>query len=194
MFFSRKPKLKPVVIEDDKGFFNVALPVVTNTHTGGWYRFELRGEHKGRPVAASLLIRDSLQSNEAFLKNTGPAEDLYIGREAVHLNLLGSEGENFCRLFAEAYGNSETHFQMPRCYAYEIAPLQGDPQPMLRDVRMKLFYASDDEVGDRYYELYIVTTPSLDSIWFREKDHEYRDPILRSFGLDIPFTPEPDDQ
>lgn len=82
---------------------------------------------------------------------------------------------------------------MPRSYTYDVVPLQGNPQPALQDIRMKLFYACDDEVGDRYYELYIVTTPSLNYIWFREKDTDYRDPILRSFGLDIPFKPDPED-
>lgn len=81
MFFSRKSKLKSVVIEDDEGFFNIALPVTSKTHANGWYRFELRGDHQGQLVAATLLIRDDLQSNEAWLNDTdNPELQMYVGR------------------------------------------------------------------------------------------------------------------
>src|SRR5712671_386466 len=94
---------------------------------------------------------------------------------------VGPTSDAFVRVLDEVYGTKTKPKAMARDTTFAAISLGGDPRDLAKGpVQMKLFYEATDQ--DSYAELFTNIDSRLRRVEIREKDEEYRSPIVRALS------------
>jgi len=140
----------------------------------GVRRLVARGVHEGRPVGFELLLGGQWKASSPG-STTGAVA--YGGTARYHS--IGKESDEFLQALDKIYETEQSPKQMKAETTFSAISMQGDPhdnngQPL----RLKLFFEGRDD--SQYAELYADLFLSKHALYLREKDSDYRNPIVRA--------------
>lgn len=168
-----------VTSETEEGFHDLLLFIEKHeVLPGGTQSIRASGVHRGKRVALEILLGPAWRAG-----SLGKDVPLTTYRGQVTYRSVGADSDALIRVLDELYGTklkptlmaSETHFT--------CITLGGDPRDLRQGrVDAKLFFEAAGE-GD-YAELFTNIDLAAKSVEIREKDEEYRSPIVRALRAD----------
>jgi len=146
----------------------------------GHFRVVTQGIYDGQVLGLTFDF-NNIDPNTSFLAN--PANSLTATPNGVVITSQGKPTLNFIRKYAELAGKSVTNINVPTTINLTAITLGGEPQNIdTKGSKIKVFHADDQPEGPFYFEAFINPDVPHGYIGLHEKDPEYRDALLRSFG------------
>lgn len=169
-------KLLPCRIGEEEGFLDVDVPLISlAVGSAGEIRAIARGEVGGLAVGFAVLLHPQWQAQPI----EGGGATFYWGTGAFERT--GKESDDFVAFVAGKYelATAGKTLAMLPSVDVEIVGLDSDPsQSREWGAKMKFFLHSDSD--DRYAEVFLNINLEESLVEFREKDNEYRAPLLRA--------------
>jgi hypothetical protein len=172
-------KLKDITsrIDPTEGWIDIFLKITEDTKTDSSHIYIVKGLYKNKIVGLKIevssnigagIVNDELDGENGFVSN------------AVRLNSIGQESDEFVKALAELYGQSTSkNFSSQTISATAFSLNEKKVNLDKNDYyKLKLFFEEDNE--DLYSEVYlnINTNTNKKEIEIHEKDEEYRKPII----------------
>lgn len=169
-------KVEKGTLSKEDGFVDIDLPIVDSKKTPtGLVSVIARGEVRGKVVAFAVDINPSWKRKLTDDKMIA----FYWG--SGQFRSVGQESDNFVHLLAEMYQRPDLQASMPARIAVEAVGLANDPSDVFKSpTKMKFFFNSDSDKN--YAEVFLNLDIPAKKLEFHEKDPEYREPLLRTFG------------
>lgn len=140
----------------------------------GTQRLTLTGWHRGTRVALGVDLLP--QWTQGHLSGDAVA---YSGR--VRFRSVDALSDAFITTLAAVYSSKAPVRRMKPSIDFTATSLEGDPRDVAKHAtKIKLFFEPGDEQD--YAELYLNIDLAHHRAELREKDPDYRDPILRALG------------
>ncbi|HEY7091336.1 MAG TPA: hypothetical protein VH518_24785 [Tepidisphaeraceae bacterium] len=164
-----------LLADTEEGFADLSFRVI-----------ELARRPDGRlSVVASALFDGGRVGLRVILGDTWkPAtlgDNIAVYWGAVTYESTGQESDRLVRALAAAYGLSPKAERMKDRITFTAVTLEGNPANCPPEpLRMKLFFESDAE--EEYAEVYTNVDPEARSLGIREKDPDYRGPLLAAIA------------
>lgn len=176
VLFGRSAGKGSVSLED--GFVDIGLPIVEfRREPDGLVLVTARGEVRGRNVGFAVDIVPGWKEQRT------DAREIVFYWGWARLRSIGAQSDAFVRLLAELYARPAPRAVMPDRVDAEAAGLLNDPALVLEHpTKMKLFFRPDSEQD--YAEVFLNIDIPEKKLEFREKDPEYREPLLRALGAE----------
>ncbi len=170
-------------LKDD--WLDVRLPVEeVEKISPGHFRVVTQGLYNGQTLGLTFDFRN-VDPNRDFLNNLGKTDagDIKATPSGIVVISQGEPTANFVRAYAALAHKSLSGLTVPSTLNFNAINLEGDPQNIPDGAsKIKVFHADDDSAGPYYFEAFINPEVPKGYIEFSEKDPEYRDGLLRSFG------------
>ena len=111
-------------------------------------------------------------------------DDITTFQGRVYYESTGDESDRLVQILGELYQSTVRPRSMRKDeMLFTGITLAGDPRSLATNpVKIKLFVESEDE--NRYTELYTNIDVQGRRLEIREKDPEYRDPVMRAIGIE----------
>lgn len=182
-------ELMDIEFDAEEGMVDLTLPIDCLTGGDGtpWV-LRARGRLHGIPVGLEIAVNAGMRAG--LKKNARNSDDL-IDRTAFYsrgitLRSIGAPSTALFRELAAAYGIPKPNGSLPQEVCFTSFALHGDPAHLLTEkVDFKVFF---DEAGPKkYFELFINVDLPGRNLELREKDQDYRAPLVRvllSEGID----------
>jgi hypothetical protein len=166
-------------------WLDVRLPVEeVKKISPGHFRVVTQGLNNGQTLGLTFDFKN-IDPNRDFLQNLGKpnAGEVKATPGGVVLTSQGEPTANFVRTYAALAHRSLSGLTVPSTLNLNAINLEGDPQSIPEEAgKIKVFHADDDSDGPYYFEAFINADVPKGYIELSEKDPEYRDGLLRSFG------------
>ena len=148
----------------EEGFHDLAFAVSQDKRSAdGLREITALATHQGRPVGF-LAVLPSASTGVVTIRSVGPQSDALV------------------QALDTLYGSQVKPTTMVLAVRFAAITLGGDPTRLeAGEVAIKLFFESEDE--DRYAELYLNIDLPRGRVELREKDEEYRAPVVRALAL-----------
>lgn len=146
----------------------------------GYWDLICKAEYKGQVVGIRIYILEGL---EPGIVGDGLDNTKFV-REAVKIESIGEESNNFIKTVSKLYGQKESQSFSSELLVYTIFPL-NEAKANLENGRFKfkLFFDDNDEKG-LYSEIYLNPNFPNGTIELNEKDEDYRENIIKSMTKD----------
>lgn len=132
------------------------------------------GVHKGQPVRFQAVLSPTWEE--------GHLADRATYRGMVTIRSLGTESDALVKVIDGLYRAKVNATTMARAVPFGAISLKGNPSRLAAgEVDIKLFFESKSEA--RYAELYLNIDLPKNRVELREKDEEYRAPVVRALSL-----------
>ena len=172
----RSVTLPEITSEAVEGFVDLVF-AITNSQVNpdGSASFHAQGVHKGETVGLRVLLQPPW-------KEGALGEDIVTFQGRVIYESTGMESDRLVQIMGELYRSSVRVRSMRKGpIPFTGITLEGQPRGLASaPVKIKLFVESDDEDG--YGELYTNIDVPGRRLEIREKDPDYRDPVMRALG------------
>lgn len=142
----------------------------------GYWDLTCKAKYKGQVVGIRIYILEGL---EPGIVGDGLDNKKFV-REAVKIESIGEESDNFIKIVSKLYGQQESQNFTDESLVYTIFPL-NEAKADLENGRFKfkLFFDDNDEKG-LYSEMYLNPNFPNGTIELNEKDEDYRKNIIKS--------------
>ena len=169
----RRRTLPDVFANSEEGFVDASFAVVRHrVLPDGVRTVQVRGRSRDLPVGLLLDLLPDWRPD-----TLGDGIPVHWGR--VRYRSVGPESDAWVRVLSAAYALPPDGLIMQPHVEFAAIALSGDPcRPQRGPLNMKLFFESEDE--DRYAEIYTNLLLSEQLMEVREKDPEYRAPLIRA--------------
>jgi uncharacterized membrane protein YhaH (DUF805 family) len=183
------PPLEEITARMDaaEGFTDLFLSIVKVSKKGDSHFYEARGLYHGEEVGLRFAIRSSMP---AGVVDGQPSQDGFV-REAVRMRSTGPESDRFVRALGELYGfPTDQPFtrNVVKTTAFSLNEAPVDMETP-GHYKFKLFFEEGNE--ELYSELFLNFNTAENIIEFREKDTEYRKPLIRTLTKAPDLTLQP---
>jgi hypothetical protein len=132
------------------------------------------GVHKGRAVGLEVILGAAWRG-----ASLDPGIPVVAYQGDVTYRSTGADSDAFVQVLDELYGSKVGPKAMAREVRFSAISLEGDPRDLAKGpVKIKLFFESDKE--DDYAELFTNVELGARRLEVREKDQEYRRPLVRA--------------
>jgi hypothetical protein len=168
------PKLPEVTSEAEEGFFDLVFTIVDHgKNPDGSQLIQARGTHKGVPLGLAVWLgpqwkKGRFSTEVKLTTHTG----------VVAFRSSGPESDALLQTLDRLYGTKQDPKSMAPETSFTGLSLQGEPAQLDRGlVKIKMFFESKDD--KLYAELFTNIDLKERKLWIREKDPDYRLPLVR---------------
>lgn len=142
----------------------------------GYWDLICKANYEGQVVGIRIYVLEGL---EPGIVGDGLDNTKFV-REAVKIESIGEESNNFIKIVSKLYGQDESQSFTNESLVYTIFPL-NEAKANLENGRFKfkLFFDDNDEMG-LYSEMYLNPDFPNGTIELNEKDEDYRKNIIKS--------------
>jgi hypothetical protein len=171
----RLEKPPEITSESEEGFHDLVFYIQdVKKLSDGTQTIHALGNYKNQNVGLEINL-DSIWKEGSLSKDV----KLVTYRGIVTYHSVGSESDVLIQAIDELYGTKLSSKAMRSEIRFTGITLGGDPRDLAKEpVQIKLFYESGGDEG--YAELYTNIELSKNKLQIREKDPEYRVPIIRA--------------
>ena len=166
----------PEVTEgSEEGFRDLTFAIVeVRGEPTGTQRIVAQGKHHGQ-IVGFVVVLQSGWSEKDFL----PEKPGHLG--LVRIESVGKSSDHLIRAMDGIYEARLGVTTFRNAVAADAFALEGNPSELADGpVKLKLFFQSEKE--DEYAEVYLNIDVAGGTVELREKDVEYRAPLLRSLS------------
>ncbi len=165
--------------ETEKGFHDLLLFIEKHeVLPGGAQCIRAAGVHRGRRVALEILLGPVWRAG-----SLGKDTPVITYQGEVRYRSMGTDSDAFLHSLDDLYGTQLKPSGMARETRFTGITLGGNPRKLGNGpVHVKLFYEAAGENG--YAELYTNIDLASRRVEIREKDEEYRSPVVRALRAD----------
>lgn len=164
-----------VTSEEEEGFHDLVL--YTEEHKrlpDGSQSIHGLGTHKGRKLGLEIVLGPTWQAG-----SLSKDEPLVTYQGIVSYRSTGAESDAFIQELNELYGAKVNPKAMARQTQFTGISLEGDPRDLAKGpVKIKLFFEASKQ--NDYAELFTNIDLATHRLEVREKDEEYRLPVVRA--------------
>lgn len=164
-----------VTSQEEEGFHDLVFYIEELKRLpDGSQSIRCSGTHKGRRLGFDVVLADEWQTS-------APGKDIPIvtHRGSVAYRSTGADSDAFVQAMDEIYGTKTGSKAMGSEIGFAAVSLEGDPRDLGKGpVKIKLFFLPDNEDG--YAELFTNIDLPARRLDVREKDPEYRLPVVRA--------------
>ena len=163
-------------------WLDVNLPVrEVKQISPGHFRVITQGVYDGEVLGLTFEF-NGIDPNNAFLANPSEGKITATSNGVVIIS-QGTPTANFVRAYAKLANKSLSKLSVPDNLNFTAISLGGNPRDVdMAQSKIKVFHADDQAEGPFYFEAFINPDVPHGYIESHEKDPDYRDGILRSFG------------
>jgi hypothetical protein len=164
-----------VTSETEEGFHDLLLLIEKHkVLPDGGQSLRVSGIHRGKRVALEIVLGSAWRAGS--LKKDVPLTT-YQGR--ITYRSVGPESDVLLRTLDDLYGTILSASAMAKETHFTCITLGGDPRELGKGrVDAKLFYEAEAE--EDYAELFTNIDLAAKRVEIREKDQDYRSPIVRA--------------
>jgi hypothetical protein len=172
-------KLPEITSESEEGFHDLVFYIQDfKRFEDGTQMVRASGTYKGRKVGLDIILGAHWVSG-----SIGKAVPLITYRGSASYRSIGSESDAFLKILDELYGTKLNPKSIKGETQFTGISLGGDPRDLAKGpVKIKLFYESGSDSS--YAELYTNIELAKSKLEIREKDPDYRSPIVRALTSD----------
>jgi hypothetical protein len=165
--------LPEITSDSEDGFCDLTFAVASHSvRPDGGHEIVARGVHQGALVGFTVFILPKWEPWQV----EGIPDPLYRG--GVVLGPDGAAGDEFLKTMGALYGTEDAPLRMAASVAFTAIALGGYPPALQTEaVQLKLFFEADF-TDERYAEVYLNVDLAAARLEFREKDPDYRRPLL----------------
>ena len=172
----RKPL--PGRLGDEEGFLDIDIPLISVESGGaGKVRYVARGEVLGQDIGFAVVLHAGWDAQ--------PTDDnsaIFYWGSGVYQR-TGPESDRFVELVERQYGIQPSGRGMLTQVPAEVVGLDSDPAHAVQGgAKMKFFFHGQSEDAERYAEVFTNINVEEGMLEFREKDNEYRLPLVRALA------------
>jgi hypothetical protein len=172
------PLTKPpeVTSESEEGFHDLVFYIQEHKiSTDGTQILRVSGTHNTRQLGLEVVLGPTWKAGS---KNVPLAT--YSGDVLYHS--VGKESNSFLEVLDDLYGTQLKPSAMVKEARFAGISLGGDPSHLVKEpVKIKLFFETGKD--DEYAELFTNIDLATRRIEIREKDEEYRLPIVKALRM-----------
>ncbi len=168
-----------ITAETEEGFVDLLFYIAEHQSLAdGSHSLVAAGRHKGRAVGFQVVVGTTWTKGK-------PDKDVPVDIRpgAVLYRSIGAESDAFLQVLDDLYGTKVHPKAMVGERRFAAISLSGDPKNLAAGpVKIKLFYEPGPD--DRYAEFFTNIDLARRRLEFREKDPEYRKPVVRALQRD----------
>ena len=164
-----------ITSEEEDGFHDLVFYIEEQKRLpDGSQSIRGSGTHKGRPLGLEVILGPSWQAG-----SLGKNMPLVTYRGIVTYRSTGRDSDAFLQVLDELYDAKVNPKAMGGETQFTGISLEGDPRDLAKGpIKIKLFFESDKQ--DDYAELFTNIELGARRLEVREKDEEYRLPVVRA--------------
>jgi hypothetical protein len=165
----------------EEGFVDCVFRIVDLVETATTYRFRMIASHEGEPVGMEVAvvkgIRAGMDAEMALIKD-------HVYWKGVIFTRTGPESDRLIRALSAMYGKGTRLSQMVQSESFTAIALHQGPIDMTNEpIKLKLFGRDGPtDREDDYYESFFNLDLKNRSVFWNEKDQDYRAPLLRALS------------
>jgi hypothetical protein len=163
---------------EDEGFVDFTFDIVKITEKlFGSILLECAACYEGLSVGFCLEIKNNMRG---FTNSDIKTFCTYP--KGMKLRYQNGLSDGFITTVSRLYGFEVTDLQLNKCSYIECGALSGNPMNLQKEkVEFKCFLQATDRSG--YAEFYINVDVPQQKLYFKEKDPDYRENIIRYFSM-----------
>ena len=176
--FGRRPSIPEILCRTEEGFADLTLGIIGRSKQGdGEWHFHVRARHFNQIVGLEIALGAEWKPWSIEL---GDGSTLPAYNGVVEFRSTGSESDLFSSVLGKLYGVEEPT-KMRSAISFTATSLGENPEQLeTRELKIKLFY--EPEVQDGYAEVFLNVEFTSGIVELREKDEEYRKPLVRAIA------------
>lgn len=174
----------PVIDQlSDQGFVDLTFRIIALADDGGHYRFHLAASHENSQLGLDVVlikgIKSGFDANVDLIKN-------HVYQRAVRFIRSGIESDRLVSTLGHFYGADPVPRRMvPEESFTAIALHQGELDFERECVKLKLFGKDGEPFDeDAYYESFFNVDLANRTVYWNEKDPDYRQPLLAALAAE----------
>lgn len=160
------------------GFVDCTFRIVDHRSSASEHRFHLAADFHGEAVGMDVVVVKGMRG--AFDQDINLI-DRHVYRGGVRFIRSGQESDRLFSVLANLYGLPSTEVRMVDSISFTAILLHMDGVDMESDpVKVKLFGRdSEQDPADEYFESFFNLDLKNGLVFWNEKDHDYREPLIR---------------
>jgi hypothetical protein len=164
-----------VTSEEEEGFHDLVFYIQQHRRLpDGSQSLHALAAHRMRQLGLEVVLGPTWQTG-----SLGKDLPLVTFRGFITYRSTGSDSDEFVQLLDELYGTKTCPTAMSRETKFTGISLEGDPRDLAKGpVKIKLFFEPDEP--DDYAELYTNIDLAARRLEVREKDADYRLPVVKA--------------
>lgn len=178
------PNGDPIVDQfSEEGFVDLTFRITSLTDDGDHYRFHLSASHDDRELGLDVVLLKQIKSgfddNMDLIKN-------HVYQLGVRFMRTGVESDRLISAIGHFYDADPIPKRMvPEETFTTIALHQGELDFESECVKLKLFGRDGEPFDeDAYYESFFNVDLANRLVYWNEKDHDYRQPLLAALAAE----------
>ena len=175
----RRPDAVPGILSrTEEGFADLTFGIVGRSKDGnGAWHFHVRSQHLEQIVGFEILLGAEWKLWSIQL---GDGSKLPAFNGVVEFRSTGNESDLFSALLGKLYGVAEPSCMKSRI-SFTATSLGGNPEHVETEgLKIKVFHESEHE--EEYAEAFVNVDLASGIVELREKDAEYRQPLVRAIA------------
>lgn len=172
----------PVVNQfSEDGFVDLCFKIEDLADDGRHYHFHLSASYRNAVLGMDVKLVMGIQGG--FNAKMG-LRKRQVHRDGVRFFRSGEESDRLIKVLAELYGSKRKPRRMIDEESFTVIALhQGDLDWNQETVDLKIFGRDDEPIDEKnYYESYFNVDFAGGFVYWKEKDPDYRKPLLRALS------------
>jgi hypothetical protein len=171
---ARAPVLVEVTSESEEGFHDLVFTIVRKEKTAdGGRAIHAAGMHQGTRLGLTVVL------GPEWKKGDKGGMPIVTHSGTVTYKSNGPESDAFLKTLDVLYGTKQVPAAMAGETRFAGISLEGNPADLERgEVDIKLFYEADKLYSEHFANIDL----KAGKLWIREKDEEYRKPLVQALG------------
>jgi hypothetical protein len=165
----------------EDGFVDCVFKITDIEEDVKTYKFNLQASYNGNDLGFGVEvvknIKAGFDSEMQLIQN-------HIYRKGIKFSRTGIESDTLLNVLAGLYGLSQTQIRMTNEETFTVIALhQGEIDITTEPIKLKIFGKDqDDDLEENYYESFFNLDLRNGFVFWNEKDHEYREPLIRGLS------------